>query len=101
MRDSITHGSFPGAPNESRLSCDALKKNDSFPQSTRAASFKRLLGGGITESLLVESSSSDPGNARSEHPESHGGDKIEHWPEPTFPGLRPPTNDAEQHAQAL
>jgi len=31
--------------NESRLSCGALKKNDSFPQSTRAASFKRLLDG--------------------------------------------------------
>src|SRR2546425_9175620 len=31
-------------PNGSRLSCGALKKNDSFPQSTRAASFKRLLG---------------------------------------------------------
>src|SRR6266496_1775801 len=30
-------------PNESRLSCGALKK-DSFPNSMRAASFKRLLG---------------------------------------------------------
>jgi len=30
--------------NESRLSCGARKK-DSFPKSTRAASFKRLLGG--------------------------------------------------------
>ncbi len=30
-------------PNESRLSCGALKK-DSFPNLSRAASFKRLLG---------------------------------------------------------
>jgi hypothetical protein len=39
--------------NGSRLSCGALKK-DSFPESTRAASFKRLLDGAPSSPHLHE-----------------------------------------------
>ena len=38
-------------PNESRLSCGALKKESVIQYPTRAASFKRLLGSGRIRSL--------------------------------------------------
>jgi hypothetical protein len=36
---------FVGLPNGARLSCGALKNDSFLNQSTRAASFKRWLGG--------------------------------------------------------